>query len=53
VKKEPKEKHITTLVLPAELLERIDNYRFDRHFPTRAEAIRHLINYALKQNPGR
>ena len=48
-----KDRQITTLIMPGELLKRIDNYRFDRHFDTRAEAIRFLIDYAVKQNPER
>jgi metal-responsive CopG/Arc/MetJ family transcriptional regulator len=31
----------------AELLERVDSFRFDNRFPTRVEAIRWLIQAAL------
>ena len=51
--KEIKDKQVLTLIMPGELVKRIDNYRFDRHFNTRSEAIRFLLDYAVKQNPER
>jgi metal-responsive CopG/Arc/MetJ family transcriptional regulator len=36
-------------VIPKELLERIDNYRYDNHVPSRSEAVRRLIEESLKK----
>ncbi len=47
------DKQILNLALQGKLLERIDEYRFKRKFNTRSEAIRYLLEYALKQNPDR
>lgn len=33
------------------LLRRIDDFRFNNRFPTRAAAIKWLLDWALKQNP--
>jgi metal-responsive CopG/Arc/MetJ family transcriptional regulator len=41
------------LNLTAELLARIDRYRFKRMFATRTEAIEFLLEAALKLNPER
>ena len=35
------------LTLDEELLERIDDYRYENRIPTRSEAMRHLIRKAL------
>ena len=37
--------------LDEELIKRIDDYRFKHRFDSKAEAIRYLIEWALKQNP--
>ncbi len=34
-----------------ELMEKIDNYRFDKRFSTKSDAVRFLLEYAIKQNP--
>jgi metal-responsive CopG/Arc/MetJ family transcriptional regulator len=38
-----------SITLPEELLKRIDDFRFDNRFNNRSEAIRHLIEKALKE----
>ncbi len=37
------------LTLDPDLLERIDDYRYDNRIPARSEAIRRLINESLKK----
>lgn len=39
------------LRLKNELVERIDDFRFNHRFETRTEAIRWLLEFALNQNP--
>jgi len=39
------------IAVPEELIKRIDDYRFENRFPSRAEAARFLLDRALKQNP--
>ena len=53
VRKQPEGKTVQTIIFPDDLIKRIDNYRYSNHIPTRAEAVRYLIEYALKQNPPR
>jgi len=50
-RKQPKGKSVQTIIFTDELIKRIDNYRYAQHIPTRAEAIRYLIEYALQHNP--
>jgi metal-responsive CopG/Arc/MetJ family transcriptional regulator len=38
---------VTTISLPKSLVERIDDFRFERHLSSRAEAIRQLIEAGL------
>jgi len=45
------DKTILNFVATKEFIEKIDDYRFKHRFKTRAEAIRFLIEWALKQNP--
>jgi hypothetical protein len=40
-----------TFFIDVELLDRIDDFRFDNRFPTRAGAIRWLLEWALKRAP--
>lgn len=42
---------LLNFVVSPELLERIDNFRFEWRFPTRAAAIKWLLDWALRQNP--
>jgi hypothetical protein len=37
--------------MPKELIERIDDFRFERRLPSRAEAIRQLIEAGLRHAP--
>ncbi len=39
--------------ISADLLERVDKYRFKRMFQSRSEAIEFLLEAALKLNPDR
>ena len=39
--------------MPQALVDRIDDYRFKQRIPSRAEAIRTLIDRALNQDAGR
>jgi len=43
----PKDPRII-IPIPQELLDRINEYRFDARKPTRAEAIRHLLELGLE-----
>ena len=45
------DKTFLNIAIPKELLKRIDDFKFDRRFDSRAEAARFLLEYALKQNP--
>lgn len=38
-------------LVPDELLQAIDNWRYANHFPTRAAAIKWLLEWALAQKP--
>jgi len=46
-----KDKQFLSIEVERELLDRIDSYRFARKFYTRAEAVRYLLDYALKKDP--
>lgn len=45
------EKTFLHIPISKDLMKRIDDYRFNRRFQTRAEAVRFLLEWALKQNP--
>jgi metal-responsive CopG/Arc/MetJ family transcriptional regulator len=45
-------KPFLSFVIEEELLQKIDNYRFEKRFPTRAAAIKNLIKIGLKQEEG-
>ena len=45
------EKQMLTFLIDLDLLDRIDDYRFDNRFPTRAGAIRWLLEWAVKKGP--
>jgi hypothetical protein len=38
-------------IIEPELLESVDDFRFKNRFPTRAAAIKWLLDWALKQKP--
>lgn len=40
-----------TMIYPTELIERIDVWRYDNRFPTRSDAIRWLLDYAMRTHP--
>ena len=40
---------VTTISLPRSLVERIDDFRFERRLSSRAEAIRELIEAGLQR----
>ena len=44
-------RQMLTFFIDTELLNRIDDFRFDNRFPTRAGAIRWLLEWALKKAP--
>jgi hypothetical protein len=45
------EKPLLNFVIEPSLLKRIDDFRFKHRFPTRAAAIKFLLNWALEQKP--
>ena len=45
------DKQMLTLLIEMELLHRIDDFRYDNRFPTRAGAIRWLLGWALGRSP--
>ena len=47
----PSKRPFLNFVADSALIERIDDWRFRHHFPARAEAIRWLLDWALKKNP--
>ena len=47
----PSEKPYLNFVIEPELLKRIDDFRFTQRFPTRAAAIKWLLDWALDQKP--
>jgi hypothetical protein len=40
-----------TFVIGTDLLNRIDDFRYENRFPTRAGAIRWLLEWAVKKAP--
>jgi Arc/MetJ-type ribon-helix-helix transcriptional regulator len=42
---------IINILIPDKLLEQIEDYRFQKRFKNRAEAIRYLLEYAVKHSP--
>jgi hypothetical protein len=44
-------RQMLTFFIDTELLDRIDDFRFDNRFPTRAGAIRWLLDWALRKAP--
>jgi hypothetical protein len=45
------EKRLLNFVVEPDLLKRIDDFRYEQRFPTRAAAIKWLLDWALIQNP--
>ena len=46
----PTKKRILNFAVDDELVERIDDFRFENRFYTRSDAIRYLLKKALDQN---
>lgn len=46
-----KDKQLLTILMDRELLERIDDFRYANRFPTRAGAIRWLLQWSLNKAP--
>ena len=46
----PTEKPKIIFVADDDLLERLDDYRYENRIPSRSEAIRKLLNEALRKN---
>lgn len=49
----PTKNPVVTLVLTEELLKRVDDYRYENRIPTRAEAVRNLLEKGLKGTKGK
>lgn len=47
----PSDKPLLNFVVEEELLKRMDDFRYEHRFPTRAAAIKWLLDWALKQRP--
>jgi metal-responsive CopG/Arc/MetJ family transcriptional regulator len=45
----PTKNPVVTMIFTEELLKRVDDYRYDNRIPTRAEAIRKIIEKGLKE----
>ncbi len=46
-----KEKNLLNFLVEADLLKRIDDFRFKYRFESRAAAIKWLLDWALSQKP--
>ncbi|MDY6827588.1 MAG: hypothetical protein SVV67_10570 [Bacillota bacterium] len=42
---------LITFVMPENLINRIDDYRFEQRFDSRAETMRFLLKWALERKP--
>jgi metal-responsive CopG/Arc/MetJ family transcriptional regulator len=47
-KKPMKDRVLITFALPGELVKRIDEHRYKNHIPNRSEAMRQLMDEALR-----
>jgi hypothetical protein len=47
----PSDKPFLNFVIDTQLLKRVDDFRFKHRFPTRAAAIKWLLDWALDQKP--
>ena len=45
------DKPILNFVIEPDLLKRVDDFRFKHRFPTRAAAIKWLLDWGLNQKP--
>jgi metal-responsive CopG/Arc/MetJ family transcriptional regulator len=46
-----KKKQYVNLLFDDALMKRIDDFRFKNRFPSRTEAVRWLLSWALRQKP--
>jgi hypothetical protein len=46
-----KDKQLLNFVVDADLLKRLDDFRFKNRFESRAAAIKWLLDWAIKQKP--
>lgn len=47
----PSDKPLIHFVTEKEFLDKVDDYRFEHRFKSRASAMRFLMRWALEQNP--
>jgi hypothetical protein len=47
----PSDKPYLNFVVEEQLLKRVDDFRYKHRFPTRAAAIKWLLDWALNQKP--
>jgi hypothetical protein len=47
----PTDKPLLNFVIEPELLKRLDDFRYKYRFPTRARAIKWLLDWALRAKP--
>ncbi|MEN6391067.1 MAG: hypothetical protein ABFD04_11680 [Syntrophomonas sp.] len=47
----PSQKPKVTFYIDEDLLEKVDDFRYDNHFPSRASAVMWLLRYALSKRP--
>lgn len=47
----PREKPLIHMIMEPELIDKIDDFRFEHRFASRAAAMKWLIKYALEQEP--
>jgi hypothetical protein len=47
----PTDKPILNFVIDPDLLKRVDDFRYEKRFPTRAAAVKWLLEWALEQKP--
>ncbi len=47
----PEGKQLLSYLMRKDLLQRVDDFRFENRFASRAEALNWLVEWALEQNP--
>ena len=47
----PSDKPYLNFVIEPDLLKRVDDFRYKQRFPTRAAAVKWLLDWALNQKP--
>ena len=45
----PTKQPVVTMIFPEDLLKRVEDYRYENRIPSRTEAIRRLLEEALKK----